>query len=44
MVDTPRFPRKHQAMVGRSDHPNRDPDVQIPTEAKKPQTTSKILE
>jgi len=31
-------------MVGGGGYPNRDPDVLVPTKAKKPQTTPKILE
>jgi hypothetical protein len=30
--------------VGTSGHPNKDPYVKIPTEDKKPQTTSEIWE
>jgi hypothetical protein len=44
MVETPQFPNKHKDMVGGGSYSNRDPNVLVPTTAKKPQATPKILE
>jgi hypothetical protein len=43
MVETPKFPNKHKDMVGGGGHANKDPNVSVPTKAKKPQATPKIL-